>query len=564
MPIFRTRDMTWTVRDEHLVHNTSVLKIVAELAEAPEHAVLKNAGPRRLAVKRFTDDAGQVREAVWKEYQYPGRRAQLGQLVRASRARREWQILNALHDRRLPVPEPIAFGELRRAGVVRLQVVLMERLAQTTALHDLATDYRNGATCFRARAAKRRFIEQLGAFIGHAHQAGLQHADLHAGNILVHLGDLPRFYLIDLHRGKMRAQVSHAARIAGLAQFHVFFSTWASRADRLRFLAAYRQATPSADSLRAMTADVERATERSRRLLIQRRQQRCLEDNDEFATVPSHLGRGYYRRDCATSELFELFANPDAFFTDPQVEIVKDSRSTRIARGRFKLASGVDSIFVKRYNTRHWWDALKNLARPARALRAWRHGQALRLRQIATATPLAALEAGIERWRAASYLLTRDVEGGVGIDRYVEDHFGGERSAALLRRKRVFIERFAMFVRTLQDRGVYHFDLKSGNILVDDSGTGPPAFLFIDLDRLQFRKRLTRRQRRRNLVKINISFVDRQRISLTDRLRFLRAYLRNESDGRAERQAWWKSIEQTSAKKLRKSGRTFRSALRDR
>ncbi|MBI3091848.1 MAG: hypothetical protein HYY96_14395 [Candidatus Tectomicrobia bacterium] len=556
MQTFRTKAITWTVRSGRLIHETSPLKIVAALVEAPDGTVLKDTGHRRLVRKSFVDDCGHTQHVAWKEYRYERGWAELPLLVRASHARREWRLMNTLLDRGVAVPTPIALGERWQGGMVRLSIMIMEWIPDSLSLHEFADGYRRGARAFASPAAHRRFLEELGAFIASIHAAGFRHRDLHAGNILVQLKPAPRFSLIDLHRASMTTCHNDAARIRALAQLNIFFSTWARRSDGLRFLAAYRRALASTWSLRELATAVGEATARLLTELIRRRERRCLEANDEFAPLPRIFGKGFYRRD-AGGEILEVLANPDAFYDRPQVELVKNSRSTRLARGAIELQRGPASVYLKRYNSRHLLDRLKNLLRPARALRAWRHAQALRLRQIATPLPIAALACGRGPRRGVSYLITEEIAGGEGIDRYVLKTLAGPPSPALLRRKRAFLEQVALFVRTLHQRGILHHDFKAANLLVLEPPGQPPRFILIDLDRVSFRQRLSRRQRQRNLAKINTSFLDRRLVSTTDRWRFLSAYLRYEPGGRQTRKVWWRALQRASTSKLKKSRQTF-------
>lgn len=118
-------------------------------------------------------------------------------------------------------------------------------------------------------------------------------------------------------------------------------------------------------------------------------------------------------------------------------------------------------------------------------------------------------------------------------------------------RKKVLINRIAQSVRKMHDAGIYHADLHLKNILVkmDD----PPGVYIIDLDKSDFCANaagggLPPGRRMDNLLRLDRSLVKLQTqtlipalrcITMTDRLRFLREYLKechlnNASD--------WKSL----------------------
>ena len=103
-------------------------------------------------------------------------------------------------------------------------------------------------------------------------------------------------------------------------------------------------------------------------------------------------------------------------------------------------------------------------------------------------------------------------------------------------RKKVLINRIAQSVRKMHDAGIYHADLHLKNILVkmDD----PPGVYIIDLDKSDFCGNaagggLPPGRRMDNLLRLDRSLVKLQTlkpalrcITMTDRLRFLREYLR--------------------------------------
>ncbi len=108
-----------------------------------------------------------------------------------SRAWREWQLTAELYGRGLPVPRPVAAQVVRdglfyRADIVTLRINDSRSLAQVLAAGTLPyAQWRELGRCLR------RF-----------HDAGLDHADLNAHNILLSGDD---FFVIDFDRGRLRA-----------------------------------------------------------------------------------------------------------------------------------------------------------------------------------------------------------------------------------------------------------------------------------------------------------------------------------------------------------------------
>ncbi len=137
------------------------------------------------SVRREPADAAGATTIV-KRFQSPG---PLGFMRDKARAKREFELLQWLHARRVPVPEPL---ELRRRdgawevrmreipAAVRLESVLAGEHGSTLAIERLAS--------------------QLGQLLAGLHEAQVFHPDLHAGNALV--GGEGKVYGIDFHKAR--------------------------------------------------------------------------------------------------------------------------------------------------------------------------------------------------------------------------------------------------------------------------------------------------------------------------------------------------------------------------
>ena len=134
---------------------------------------------------------------VLRPYQRGGLIAKLSQQryvwlgVERTRAFREVRLTAALYGQGLPVPRPVACC-VTRFGLTYEAALLTVRIPGARALASLLT---NGE-------ADEALLKRVGAMIKRFHQAGLDHVDLNARNILVDEAGKP--WLIDLDRCRLR------------------------------------------------------------------------------------------------------------------------------------------------------------------------------------------------------------------------------------------------------------------------------------------------------------------------------------------------------------------------
>jgi len=126
---------------------------------------------------------GMVRHLLTTAYLWTG--------LDRTRAFREFRLLASLHAGGLPVPAPLATRVVRTALWYRAEL-LTEWLPGTRSLADLLGDAELDDARWRA----------VGATLRRFHDAGVDHADLNAHNIL--LDGQGGVFIIDLDRGRLR------------------------------------------------------------------------------------------------------------------------------------------------------------------------------------------------------------------------------------------------------------------------------------------------------------------------------------------------------------------------
>lgn len=126
---------------------------------------------------------GMVRHFLHTVYLWSG--------LESTRAFREFRLLAALHAEGLPVPAPVATRVVRSFAWYRAE---------------LLTVWIPGARSLVSRLSEQEQPEPVWTAVGHAirrlHEAGVDHADLNAHNILV--DDNGHAFVVDLDRGRRR------------------------------------------------------------------------------------------------------------------------------------------------------------------------------------------------------------------------------------------------------------------------------------------------------------------------------------------------------------------------
>jgi predicted unusual protein kinase regulating ubiquinone biosynthesis (AarF/ABC1/UbiB family) len=94
--------------------------------------------------------------------------------------------------------------------------------------------------------------------------------------------------------------------------------------------------------------------------------------------------------------------------------------------------------------------------------------------------------------------------------------------------------------------GIFHGDLRWGNILVDNSGSKRIRFAFIDNERTKHFSWLPNRYRLKNLVQLNMVQAGLN-VSNADRMRFFKSYLAHNQNLIPQREKWIRRILEKTA-----------------
>lgn len=392
-------------------------------------------------------------------------------------------------------------------------------------------------------------FRSLGRFLAQLHAAGVRHTDLHPGNLLVEPSSSPRLLLVDFGSVRLGKPLTRWQTIHNLALLNRWFILRANRTDRLRCWLSYQmertRAQPGWQPLQSMPCRVEHAAMQGNRRLWRRWSKRCLSTNRRFEKLV--IGH---------AEIFRVrgipFVSEMADWCRPQPpgtahRVLKHSRSSWVAVHELVVDGQTIKVILKwfrgssvwRESLRSWW--------PTTDLRAWINGHSFRNCLIPTPKPLLLYRS---RTRQGSLLVTDYLDPALHLRQCFS------RASPSLRRQR--LASVARLIRTMHERGWANRDLKAGNILLRRDENRCESAWIVDLAGAWQPICITHSRRKRDLARLNASFHDIADLTRTDRLRFLRGYLRQSEYAGKNWKRWWESVRKASLRKIFKNARRGR------
>ncbi|OGW37307.1 MAG: hypothetical protein A2Y97_09050 [Nitrospirae bacterium RBG_13_39_12] len=184
------------------------------------------------------------------------------------------------------------------------------------------------------------------------------------------------------------------------------------------------------------------------------------------------------------------------------------------------------SLFIKIFSFRNIFDRL-SFFKKSRSTRAWQGGMLLLKNGFSTPDLIARGDILKRFWVQKTFLITQALNKSSNIYDYINILFNG-RSFETIQKKREFIITIGRLIGRLHKTGIFHGDLRPGNILINHLDN-KILFHFIDNERNKyFPEGIPDRLREKNLVQINM--IVTPLITFTDRLRFFKEYLNENTE----------------------------------
>jgi len=521
----------------------------------------------------------------------PGRKwPRLRRLLRGCPADQEYRIAAYALEHGIDTVQPIAIAEAPRRSREPTSIFVTSGLPGAVALNVYwsAMEPANPQT----RRLRNAVIDTTARLIAWAHQNGFVHLDLHAGNMLIQpTEDGVRAVFVDLHNVRVGRRVPERLVVRNLAQFNQWFRWNANLADRVRFLDRYlywhhRFETVGAHAItlrsdrRQLIAKIERAAYQHANTLYAKRDRRAMRSGRYFARLT--LSGGWHahvflatkhpipgsiasRMQFTPSQWKAWLARPEDWFTpDDRSKVIKDSRTAMVCRKRLTIGENRTLETVcKRSLPRTLRKRLQSLVRTSRPMLTWQRANALLHRQIPTARPLAVVERHRFGLLTDSFIVTEYLEHALDLDTLLTLRLRDVSPALQRRVKDAIIRDLAAVLRRLHERGFTHRDLKAPNVMVQWSPEEiePPRVLLVDLDGLKRVRRVSARKQIRALTRLNISLDHCTRATMTDRIRFLKYYLRRLGNPDPDWKPLWREIAAHSKRQQRRRRQRQRKLL---
>lgn len=435
----------------------------------------------------------------------------------------------------------------------------------------------------RQRDDRTRVIDRLAELIARAHQAGFEHVDMHAENILIQR-QAPNEYravFVDLHSARRNVPITEHAVVRNLAQLNQWFRRHAPLAERLRFLKAYlrwrnefEHVYPHARRLLFDYAELVRscaaAADRHATRLWAARDRRIGRPGRYFGKVRLNDGwnASVYHRTKHADEV-----SPSSSMTLPRdwwrrtlndflrerdlkqsTTSVKDSHSANVSRTDWETAEKFAlGVMLKQPMARNGWRQLRMLVPPSRSRRAWGTANALLNRNIRTPRPLAIIEQKTGPFVRDSILVTEFLSNATDLEQWMKAEHSQPATRSTYRTRRALLSDLVIRLRQLHDRGFVHRDCKASNILVATDAQGQLTLLWTDMDGIRHTGRVTQANIDRALMRLYVSLAEHELMTLSEAARFLRDYsCRFGSDPKSWRVAWNRIAPLVASKQARR------------
>ena len=199
------------------------------------------------------------------------------------------------------------------------------------------------------------------------------------------------------------------------------------------------------------------------------------------------------------------FNGSDSMVWDKSYELIKNT-GVRFVVSMPGFNGNGNRVYIKQFKRKTNLN-LKYFLLPTRAKTEWRVANTLLDKGIKTFQSIAVAEKRALGSLRIDLIVSREITNSTSFHDFCKANFNGPLSEAKIVEKKKLLNILALFIRELHDKGVFHSDLTSGNILIQSdkrqSGSGEGySFYLIDLHHTKIVRKLSKRKRLFNLAQM--------------------------------------------------------------
>jgi serine/threonine protein kinase len=490
-------------------------------------------------------EGGSEKKVFFKRYKQRDWKDALKYFFFSSKAKSEWKAINNFLKKGIPVSFPLAFGEERKFGILKDSCLITEAISNSSHLNHFYKNFFQRKLSKDEILFKRALLKRLARLVYAIHSKGIFYRDLHGGNILLEedtKGEI-KFVFIDLHKARFFNPLFLWMKVYDLA--HLFYTLSPKRTDSIRFLREYAKDDPQFTSnFEKNMHKIENKALKLKYRHLKSRTKRCLILSSGFFVKKVQTQRIYTRREY--EKKLDLLKEAITNSKNQNLNILQETKKSKIFWLSLFNDHNEKKLCIKKDKYQGFLSLLKNLFRKSRAKRSWIGANGFYVREISTPKSIAFFE---NKWgwvTKESFFINEYLPNAERLNLYVLKTFKESFTPSLKKRIREFVKKLAEKIRELHEKGIYHADLKSDNILVREKDDWDWEFFFVDLDRVTFKKKLSFKKRINNLAQINASVADC--INVSDRLRFFWEYAKG-SPLFSQRKRYYRNIIEIGKKK---------------
>jgi tRNA A-37 threonylcarbamoyl transferase component Bud32 len=231
-----------------------------------------------------------------------------------------------------------------------------------------------------------------------------------------------------------------------------------------------------------------------------------------------------------------------------QLTTIQSSKFARVYKLTVRFDDVDKEVYFKQYLYRSVWDFIKDFVRASRAERAFKAAEMLGENGFDAPTIIAMGKFRYGLYHTTNFLVTLEIEDAKQIYQFIISDLQKDSKLGT-RGKRELIRAFGQTIGRMHAKGIFHGDLRLGNILARQE-KNRWRFFFLDNERTRKFYRLPARLRLKNLVQVNM--FPPAAISNTDRMRFFKEYWAQNEKAKTKKAALIKKVLKKTRRRLDK------------